>query len=130
MKKSVRTDAKRRIRKKRYSPRRNRTTRRSECRQSYACPFRGTAIAAAMIPGGRHAVLSRVLALFPLSAAKKYARRQERIPFRVSLGRGLIYSRCNFQYFSADRDRRGCINPRVGALLPPGGIAGQRPANF
>lgn len=27
--------------------------------------------------------------------------------FRV--GRGLIYSRCNFQYFS-DQDRRGCIN--------------------
>lgn len=25
------------------------------------------------------------------------------------LGRGLIYSRCNFQYFS-DQDRRGCIN--------------------
>lgn len=78
--------------------------------------------------------------LFPRGAKRKKKEREkekkceadekESPSASLSLRRGLIYSRCNFQYFSADRDRRGCINPRVGALLPPGGIAGQRPGQL
>jgi len=58
------------------------------------------------IAGGSQGRAGRLGAPFP--RCKNAGRRggKERIP---RVGRGLIYSRCNFQYFS-DRDRRGCIN--------------------
>lgn len=76
----------------------------------HAYPFRGTMIAASNDPGGRHAMPFARCFHDGKNAERAdeaaAVRRKERV-FRV--GRGLIYSQCNFQYFS-DQDRRGYIN--------------------
>lgn len=81
---------------------------------------RGTLIAAATIRARRKGRRS----LRVVSAMQKCeaGRRQRRKEFRG--GRGLIYSRCNFQYFS-DQVRADALIS-VGALLPRGTVE-QRP---
>lgn len=79
----------------------------------HAYPFRGTTIAAAMIPVEGTLCHSRVVSTTAKMRSEKAGgdggggTEERKSVFRV--GRGLIYSRCNFQYFS-DQDRRGCIN--------------------
>jgi len=72
----------------------------------HAYPFRETMIAAAMIPEEGTPCHSRVVSTTAKMRSGGGAGERKSVSSAL---RGLIYSRCNFQYFS-DQDRRGYIN--------------------